>query len=65
MRSIDQDKLIEAIELFKYWGRTYNQRFDEAMFLKVVREQGFIAAYQLTFSVFSRHKYLLEIGSNK
>jgi hypothetical protein len=59
MRPTDNNKLTEAIELFKFWGRTYNQEFNETMFLKVVREQGFFTAYQLTFSVFSRHKYLL------
>lgn len=48
-----------AINFFKSWAHSYDQRFDETMFLKVVSEQGLYTVDQLIRDVFRRYEELL------
>lgn len=49
----------DAINFFKNWAQSHNQRFNEAMFLKTVSEQGLYAADRLTRAVFRKYEQLL------
>jgi hypothetical protein len=54
-----EEMTLKAINYFKSWAHSHNQRFDENMFRKVVSEQGLYAADTLACNVIRRYEQLL------